>query len=81
MHSLPKVLKFVFPALLAGACFGVLSKYSDALVVKLSITLPLMVADDLDSRWFFDRSWKGEVAFWSTLAVQWTVLSCLVFAA
>jgi hypothetical protein len=80
MHSRPKILNFVFPALLVGVCLGVLSRYSDAFVVKLSITLPLMAASGVDSQWIFSESWKGGVAFLLTLAVQWAVLGWIVFS-
>jgi hypothetical protein len=81
MRPPSSVLKFVSGALFAGVALGLLSRYSDAVVVKVSITLPLMAASSVDSGWIFSGSWNGGVAFWSTLVAQWAALGWLVFSA
>lgn len=73
-----KTFVFVLPALLVGVCLGLLAWYSDdyseAIVVKLSITLPLMMASAVDSQYIVRGSPKGDAAFWATLAIQWLAI-------
>ena len=78
-HTLP----FVGVAVLVGAGLGLCSRYSEAIVVKLSITLPLMAATQVDSSWIMDESWQGGVVFWLTIILQWIAIgwmASLVFS-
>jgi hypothetical protein len=77
MHTRNRTLLFVGTAALVGVGFGLLSRYSEAIVVKLSITLPLIAASQVDSSYIVKESWQGNVAFWLTIILQWIVIGRL----
>ena len=78
MHPRTLTRFFIGAAVLVGIGLGLLAWYStEAIVVKLSVTLPLMAASQVDGSWIMSQSWQGSVAFWLTLILQWIVIGWL----
>jgi hypothetical protein len=77
MHPRNHTRFFIGAAVLVGIGLGLLARYSGAIVVVLSITLPLMATSQVDDSWIMSRSWQGSVAFWLTIILQWIAIGWL----
>jgi len=83
MQSPPKILRFQAGAFLVGVVVSLLVYFgfSETAPLKLTVVPALLAANVVDDQWFFGGSWKGDVAFWLTVAAQWIVVGSVAFGA